>query len=260
MRVLVVDDEAPARARLRRLLDQLTDRVPIAAVLEAGDGEQAVACLAETAVDVVLLDIRMPRLDGFGVVAAMGDAMPLTIFCTAHDEHALAAFDARALDYLLKPVQPDRLLLALQRAQRLLGGTLAARRRGLRAVAAVVETEARYLPRLLVHDVHRAVLLPVERIDHVRAQRNYCDITAGPHRYRIRRTLQSLAVRLDPAKFLQLNRSDLVRMDAIREIQPWSHGDYRVVLHNGSTLSWSRRFRAAQQSPEFEGDGPGDDE
>ncbi|WP_396224831.1 LytR/AlgR family response regulator transcription factor [Gemmatimonas sp.] len=260
MRVLVVDDEAPARGRLCRLLDHLSDRVPITTVLEAGDGEQAVACLAETAVDVVLLDIRMPRLDGFGVVAAMDEAMPLTIFCTAHDEHALAAFDARALDYLLKPVQPDRLLMALQRAQRLLAGGLAARRRGLRAVAAVVETEARYLPRLLVHDEHRAVLLPVERIDHVRAQRNYCDVHAGPNRYRVRRTLQSLARRLDPSKFLQLNRSDLVRMDAIREIQPWSHGDYRVVLHDGSTLSWSRRFRAAQQSQEFEGDDLGNEE
>jgi len=247
MRVLVVDDEAPARTRLQRLLAALPPELGVTVVGEAANGEAALEHLTTGTVDVVLLDIRMPLLDGFGLVAAMGDEMPLTIFCTAHDEHALAAFDARAVDYLLKPVQPERLAAALERARQLLAGSTTTRKRGLRAVAAVVETNARYLPRLLVHDDTRAWLLPVERIDHVRAQRNYCDIRAGTHTVRVRRTLQSLADRLDPAQFLRLNKSDLVRVDAIREIQPWSHGDYRVVLHNGTTLSWSRRFRAAQE-------------
>lgn len=247
MRVLVVDDEAPARARLQRLLATLPPEFAITVVGEAANGEAAMEYITTGTVDVVLLDIRMPHLDGFGLVAAVGDEMPLTIFCTAHDEHALAAFDARAVDYLLKPVQLERLTSALERARQLLGSSATARRRGLRAVAAVVETTARYLPRLLVHDDTRAWLLPVERIDHVRAQRNYCDIRSGVHTFRVRRTLQSLADRLDPAQFLRLNKSDLVRVDAIREIQPWSHGDYRVVLHDGTTLSWSRRFRAAQE-------------
>jgi two-component system LytT family response regulator len=228
------------------LLAALPASLGVSAVTEAANGEAAVACMASEAIDVVLLDIRMPHLDGFGLVAAMGEEMPLTIFCTAHDEHALAAFEARAVDYLLKPVQPERLAMALERARQLLAGTATSRRRGLRAVANVVESAARYLPRLLVHDDVRAWLLPVERIDHVRAQRNYCDIRSGAHTFRLRRTLQSLVDRLDPAHFLRLNKSDVVRVEAIREIQPWSHGDYRVVLHNGTTLSWSRRFRKAQ--------------
>ncbi|MCC6241680.1 MAG: response regulator transcription factor [Gemmatimonadaceae bacterium] len=251
MRILVVDDETPARARLRRLLVALPSELEITVVGEAADGEAAMEYMAKSAVDVVLLDIRMPHLDGFGLAAAMGDAMPLTIFCTAHDEHALAAFDSRAVDYLLKPVQPERLMAALARARQLLTSNTTARLRGLRAIAAVVETAAPFLPRLLVHDESRTLLLPVERIDHVRAQRNYCDIRSGAHTFRVRRTLRSLAERLDPAQFLRLNKSDLVRVDAIREIQPWSHGDYRVVLHNGTTLSWSRRFRTA---PELEHD------
>jgi two-component system LytT family response regulator len=177
----------------------------------------------------------------------MGEEMPLTIFCTAYDEHALQAFEARAVDYLLKPVQPERLEAALRRAQQLLAGSATARRRGMRAVAAVVESTDHFLPRLLVHDETRAYLLPVERIDHIRAERNYCDIRSGGRTFRVRRTLRSLAARLDPRLFLRINKSDLVRLDAMREIQPWSHGDYRVVLHDGTTLSWSRRFRAAAE-------------
>jgi two-component system, LytTR family, response regulator len=250
LRLLIVDDEAPARARLRRLVGALPADRRLEVVGEAADGEAATARILEGGVDVVLLDIQMPRLDGFGLVAAMGDAMPLTIFCTAFDEHALAAFDARAVDYVLKPVQPARLLAALDRARQLAGGSSPERRRGMRAIAAVVEANTPYLPRLLVHDESRAWLLPVERIDHVRAQRNYCEIHSGTHTFRVRRTLHSLVHRLDPAQFLQLNKSDLVRMDAIREIQPWSHGDYRVVLHNGTALSWSRRFRAARATDE----------
>lgn len=103
------------------------------------------------------------------------------------------------------------------------------------------------LPRLLVHDATRAYLLPVERIDHVRAERNYCDVRSGDRVFRVRRTLTALAARLDPKLFLRINKSDLVRLDAVREIQPWSHGDYRVVMLDGTTLSWSRRYRAAAE-------------
>lgn len=242
MRVLVVDDEPLARARLVRLLAGIAD---LAVVGEAEDGEQAVERITALAPDLVLLDIRMPRLDGFGLVEAMGEEMPLTVFCTAFDEHALAAFDARAIDYLLKPVQPERLAAAVERARTLLHGAAAARKRGMRAIAGIVETASRFLPRLLVHDEQRAYLLPVERIDRIRAERNHCDVHAGGRSFRVRRTLTSLAARLDPTLFLRINKSDLVRLDAVREIQPWSHGDYRVLMHDGTTLSWSRRFRAA---------------
>ncbi len=243
MRLLIVDDEAPARARLRRLVEEIEPSLEATLVGEAEDGEAAVEQIAACAPDVVLLDIRMPGLDGFGLVEAMGDEMPLTIFCTAFDEHALQAFDARAVDYLLKPVQPERLAAALERARKLLAGDAAARSRGMRAIASVVESGGRFLARLLVHDETRAYLLPVDRIDHIRAERNYCDIRSAGRTFRVRRTLTSLAARLDPKQFLQINKSDLVRVDAMREIHPWSHGDYRVVMQDGATLSWSRRFK-----------------
>ncbi len=242
IRVLIVDDEAPARAQLLRLLAAMPD---VEVVGEADDGETAVECITTLAPDLVLLDIRMPRLDGFGVVQALGDDMPLTIFCTAYDEFALAAFDAHAIGYLLKPVQSERLAAAMERARTLLAGATAARRRGMRAITDLVESTAPFLPRLLVHDEQRAYLLPVERIDHIRAERNYCDVHSGGRTFRVRRTLSALAARLDPKTFLRINKSDVVRLDAIAEIQPWSHGDYRVVLHDGTSLSWSRRYRAA---------------
>ena len=240
--VLVVDDEAPARRRLRRLVEA----VPGAAVVEeAEDGEVAVERIVAHAPDVVLLDINMPRLDGFGVVAALGEEMPLVVFCTAYDEHALPAFEARAVDYLLKPVQPERLADALARCRALRDGAAADRKRGLQAVAAVVEEGQAYLPRLLVRDDRRAYLLTMDRVDQIRADRNYCWVKSEGRKFRVRRTLASLERRLDPAHFLRINKSDIVRLDAMAEIHPWSHGDYRVVMRDGTTLSWSRRYRAA---------------
>lgn len=242
MRVLVVDDEAPARSRLKRLLSA-TPGIELAG--EAGDGEEAVARITELAPEVVLLDIQMPVLDGFGVIEAMGAAMPVTILCTAFDEHALRAFDARAIDYLLKPVDPGRLVTALGRARALVAAPVRERRRGLREIAQLVETRGEFLPRLLVHDASRAHLLPVERIDRIRADRNHCDVFTEGRSFRLRRTLASLESRLDPRAFLRISKSDIVRLDAVKEIIPWSHGDYRVAMRDGTTLSWSRRYRAA---------------
>lgn len=240
LRVLVVDDEAPARARLRRMLAAVP-RVMV--VGEAEDGAQAVEQIATLAPDVVLLDIRMPRLDGFEVVAAVGPEMPLTVFCTAHDDHALRAFDARAIDYLLKPVRPDRLAEALERARALREAPSAERRKGLNAIAQIVESHAEYLPRLLVHDATRAYLLPVDRIDRISADRNHCDVRSEGHVFRLRRSLASLERRLDPKSFLRVSKTDIVRLDAIHAIAPWSHGDYRIAMRDGSTVTWSRRYR-----------------
>ncbi len=242
LRLLIVEDEAPARARLTRLIAALAD---VELVGQAEDGEAAVHAIVSLAPDVVLLDIRMPRLDGFALVDAMGEDMPLTVFCTAHDEYALQAFDARAVDYLLKPVKPERLAAAVERARTLLAGSAAARSRGRQSVAQIVEKQSGFLTRLMVRDGERACLLPVQQVDHIRADRNHCDVHAAGRVFRVRRTLTSLVERLDPQHFLRVNKSDVVRLDAVREIQPWSHGDYRVVLRDGRTLNWSRRYRAA---------------
>ena len=243
LRILVVDDEAPARRKLIRLL-QAIDGVVVAG--EATSGADAVGRIAELAPDLVLLDIQMPVLDGFGVIEAVGvEAMPPVVFVTAHDEHALRAFEVHALDYLLKPVAASRLQQAVARVQgqRAAGGDAARRQGQLRDLVA---EQGRLLRRVLVHDDRGARLLPVETIELARAERNYVTLRSTQGTFRMRGTLGALIERLDPALFLQVNRSDIVRLDAIRELQPWSHGDYRIVLHDGQAMLWSRRFRARQ--------------
>jgi two-component system LytT family response regulator len=254
LRVLVADDEAPARRKLLRLLAALPD-VRVAG--EAESGEEAVERIRALAPDLVLLDVQMPGLDGFGVVRAVGvDRMPPVVFVTAYDAYALHAFEVRALDYVLKPVTADRLREAVERA----------RSRGPRAPALAAlpadrppelsaeRTAERHLRHLLVHDDRGAHLLPVDAIDLARAERNYVTLRGPRGAFRVRGTIGELARRLDPSRFLRANRSDVVRLDAVREMHPWSHGDYRIVLHDGTALLWSRRFRA-EQAGAFELDG-----
>lgn len=244
IRALVADDEAPSRRKLRDLLGRETD---VEVVGEAADGVEAVAAIRAASPDVVFLDIQMPRLDGFGVIQEIGvEAMPLVVFVTAYDEHALRAFEVHALDYLLKPFAPSRFERLLDRVRRQLGasspGDLAGR---IDRLLATVRPAPQYLRQILVErGEDRQTLLAVESIDVVRADGNYLCFLSGGVEYRRRGTLRDLGDRLDPARFLRLNRSEIVRLDAIREVQPWFHGDARVVLQDGSVLTWSRRYRA----------------
>lgn len=246
LRVLVADDEAPARRRLLRLLTAVPE---LEVVGEAADGAQAVERIAALQPDLVLLDIQMPIMDGFDVVATIGvDEMPAVVFVTAYDEHALRAFDARAIDYLVKPVAPARLREAVNRV---ISRAPVRRPPGFDASVAVSQRSKlaslvarRPLRRLMVKDDRGARLLPVDMIELARAERNYITLHTSVGTFRIRGTVSGLSERLDPAAFLRVNRSDIVRLDAIQELQPWSHGDYRVVLRNGTALLWSRRFRA----------------
>jgi two-component system LytT family response regulator len=246
VRVLIVDDEAPARAKLRRYLAEEHD---VEIVGEAESGTEAVERIAELAPDLVFLDVQMPGLDGFGVIDAVGiDAMPHVVFVTAYDEHALRAFEVRALDYLLKPFTPERFAAVVERSRgelaRGAGAGNAALAEKLDALLSAVAPRPRYLRRVLVHHANKAFLLPVERIDRVEADRNYVRLHGGGVTYTLRGTIGALAERLDPERFLRINRSEIVRLDAVKELQPWFHGDYRVVMNDGATLMWSRRYRA----------------
>lgn len=256
LRTLVVDDEAPARRKLLRLLGAMPE---VEVVGEADSGACAVERIAALAPDLVLLDVQMPALDGFGVVRAVGVArVESVVFVTAYDEHALRAFEVRALDYLLKPVSPARLRDAVERAlerRRLALADAAAHAREAAAraerLAEAVGGAEPPLRHLLVHDDRGARLLPVDDVDLARAERNYVVLRGARGSFRVRGTIGELARRLDPSRFLRANRSDVVRLEAIREMQPWAHGDYRIVLRDGTALLWSRRFRA-EQSAAFE--------
>ncbi len=241
IRALVVDDEAPARAKVVKLLAAEPE---IEVVGEAADGEEAVERIRELAPDLVFLDVQMPRLDGFGVIAEVGvDAMPRVVFVTAYDDHALEAFEVHAFDYLLKPFSPARFRRVLERVRRETAGADLSRR--LDEVLRAARPRPSYLRRILVKKGdEREVLLPLDQVDVIRSERNYLRFVTPEREYRRRGTLTDLVRRLDPERFLRVSRSEVVRLDAIRELQPWFHGDYRVVLHDGTVLTWSRRYRA----------------
>jgi two-component system LytT family response regulator len=172
--------------------------------------------------------------------------MPRVVFVTAYDEYALRAFEVQAFDYLLKPVVPSRFALVLERARaELRRATAGAEGARLEALLQQLAPAPRYLQRLLVEQHGRARLLAVAELLLVEAERNYVRLsTAGGDSFLQRGALGALLERLDPAEFLQLNRSQVVRLDAVRELQPWFHGDWKVVLKDGRELRWSRRYRA----------------
>ena len=245
MRVLIADDEAPARAKLRRLL--LLER-DVDIVGEAASGRATVAAIKKLAPELLLLDIQMPGLDGFGVLDAIAsDGSPEVVIVTAFDDHALRAFDVGAVDFLLKPYSSDRFGLVLARVRERLAS------RALRADA--FQSPAKpYLQRVLVRHEGRAFFLPVARLERVEADRNHVALYVGAERFRLRATIASAAKRLDPTQFVQLNRSTIVRVDRIASMHEWSHGDYRVVLHDGTVVIWSRRFRATAEKGFLFGD------
>jgi two-component system LytT family response regulator len=241
LRVLVVDDEPLARGRLRRLLRHESD---VEVIGECGDGPSAVTAILESAPDLVLLDVQMPGMDGFAVLGACdAEPLPEVIFVTAHDEYALRAFERHALDYVLKPVGAKRLAEALAHARR----RLAAARQGSRAGRlrrAVGTREQLPVARLLIRERDRAFFLRVATISHVTADGNHVVAHVGEQAHRVRMTLNELTAQLDPARFRRISRSCVVNLDAVREIQPWFHGDAVIVLVSGEQVRLSRTYRA----------------
>jgi two-component system LytT family response regulator len=235
MRTLIVDDEAPARERLRRLLAGLKE---VQVVGEAGDGIEAVEMIEAQRPDLVLLDIQIPGLDGFGVLQVLADP-PAVIFVTAYDEYALRAFEVHALDYLLKPFSRERLEQAICYAQEALAGgqDLGAQ---LGPLLESLATEGRYLPRLAVYDRDRIRVLDVEDVDWIGVEDEQVVVHAGEQVYPIRRTLTELEAQLDPKRFFRAHRSALVNLDRVQEIIPWFKGGHILRLTTGAEVDLSR--------------------
>lgn len=237
LRVLVVDDEAPARRRIRRLL---AGERGVTVVGERADGRAAIDAIARERPHLIFLDVQMPELDGFEVIARLPDAdMPAIVFATAFDRYAMQAFDVHAIDYLLKPFPAERFRLALARARE----RIEARQTedGLLSLAAAMRR--RYLSSIAVKTRGRTVLIDVGGIERIEAAGNYVRLIAGDREHIARVTLATLEKQLDPAVFVRIHRSTIVRIDSVREFRAASHGDMSVVLRSGATLTLSRTWR-----------------
>ena len=234
IRVLIADDEPPSRRKVRRFLEHDPE---IGEIQEAGSGEQVLAALRDFAPDLVFLDVQMPGMDGFTALASVPEPRDFhVVFLTAHQQYALRAFQAEALDYLLKPVDPERFERALERAKEQVA---------LRRERNGPPEARRFIKRLLVQKSGREIFLPVERLDWAASDRNYVQLHAGTETYAVRGTLENFVQQLDPEQFVRINRSELVNLDRVKEMQPWFHGERRIVMKDGSELTWTRRFRAA---------------
>lgn len=242
IRVLVVDDEAPAR---QRLVDLLKRDPQVGSILEAANGQAAAEIIGRQALDLVFLDVQMPEMDGLQVLETVGAAaMPLTVFVTAYDKHAIRAFEANALDYLLKPFSDERWEAALARA-RARHDELNFREFG-RAVLRMLATRShvgRYLDRLVVKGSRTTRFIRVADIDWIEGAGVYVNLHVAGEELLYRSALNELAGRLDPMRFVRIHRSSIVNIDSIVELQPISHGEFELVLKDGHHPRVSRNYR-----------------
>jgi two-component system LytT family response regulator len=242
IRALVVDDEPLARRTIRRFLGR---DAGVEVVGECGDGESAVQAIRERKPDLVFLDIQMPEMDGFQVLHQIGaNDMPVTIFVTAYDRYALRAFDANAIDYLLKPVGRERFERALARAKQRIAGE--PKHDQVQQIIASLErlaTAQNYPDRLAIPKNGRVQFVATKDIDWIEAEGNYLHLHVGNREHELRETLAALEEKLNPAEFLRIHRSTIVNVQRIKEIHAWFHGHHRVLLQDGTELRMSRYQR-----------------
>lgn len=242
-RVLIVDDEAPARGKVKRLL--AADPRFIAAG-EAADGAAALALIEALRPELLLLDIQMPGLTGFEVIEALGaERCPRVIFSTAYDQYAVRAFDAAAIDYLLKPYDATRFRQALDRAHAQLAAAHGDVERLQALLAEVQRPTARPLERLLIKRGEAWLPLHLDRVLRLSAEDKYVRVFSDQGEHLVRQTLRTLEARLDPARFVRVHRSEIVALGAVSRLEPWTHGDALLVLTDGTSVVLSRTHREA---------------
>ncbi|MEM9170712.1 MAG: LytTR family DNA-binding domain-containing protein [Pseudomonadota bacterium] len=259
IRVVLVDDEHLAVRGMRIRLEEFPE---VEVVGECANGREAVRVIKELTPDLVVLDIQMPGLDGFGVVRALlGGPAPLIIFCTAYDKYAIEAFEANALDYLVKPVEEERLKDAIHRAREALRSRAAASResRLVELLSSLGGEEGdkikdliddpdwadreRYAERISFKDGSKVVVLNADDIEWIDAAGDYMCVHAGGQTHIIRETMKTLQARLDPSRFQRVHRSAIVNVKKVKELHPHSNGEYFLMLENGAQLKLSRSYK-----------------
>ncbi len=241
IRTLIVDDEELGRDRLQSLLASQTD-VDIIGVCV--DGPSAVETIEREQPDLVFLDVQMPGMDGFEVIDNLDAVhMPAVVFVTAHDGHALRAFEIHALDFLLKPFDQTRFEKALERARaqvRRSNGPLMDSR--LVSLLEELHQERKYPERLIVKSSGRVFFIRTEELDWVEASGNYVKIHTATDAHLLRESMKNMETKLDPRTFVRIHRSAIVNIDRIKELEPWFHGEYVVIMRDGTRLTASRVF------------------
>ena len=253
IRVAIVDDEELARERMRNLLSEHAD---IEVVAECADGAEALRAIDDKSPDLVFLDVQMPEVDGFEVVEALergdestgernGSKTPAIVFVTAHDDHALKAFEIHALDFLLKPFDETRFEKTLSRARRHMQQSRESVDARLLALLEDLRTERRgirHSDRLIVKSGGRVFFLRTEEIDWVEAAGNYVRLHARSESHLLRESMKNMEGRLDPNTFVRIHRSAIVNIDRVKELEPWFHGEYIVIMRDGTRLTASRVY------------------
>ena len=247
IRAMIVDDEPLARQRIRDLLAAAPD---VKVVAECANGRDAIQAIEASVPDLLFLDIQMPQIDGFDVLATIGvGRVPVVVFITSYDQFALRAFEAQALDYLMKPFDDQRFETTLQRARARVGDRQGADvDRRLSALLEEVRGNRRYLQRLAVPMSNRTVFIRAQEIDWIGAERNYIRVYSGGRGHLLRESLTHIEAELDPAMFCRIHRSTIVNIDRIQSVESTFGGEYVVVLHDRTKLTSGRSYRETLQA------------
>ncbi|HEV8370726.1 MAG TPA: LytTR family DNA-binding domain-containing protein [Pyrinomonadaceae bacterium] len=241
IRVLIVDDEPLARERIREMLKDYRD---LQIVGEARNGREAVDAITTHAPDLVFLDVQMPDMDGFNVLQNLSvKRMPVIIFVTAYDQHAMRAFDVHAVDYLTKPFDRERFAEALAHAKIFMRGTKQPDTSRIMNMLQELKAGPRYLERFAIKNGEKILFVRTEDVDAIEAQGNYVRLNLGSSSHLLRETLNNVEAQIDPRMFVRIHRRTIVNMNRVKELQTWARGEYRVVLLTGACYSLSRSYR-----------------
>jgi two-component system LytT family response regulator len=241
-RVLIVDDEPLARDRIREMVKG--DR-EIRIIGEARNGREAIEAMTADAPDIVFLDVQMPDMDGFEVLKSLRvERMPLIIFVTAYDQHAVRAFDVHAVDYLMKPFDRKRFAKALDHAKDQMRRPRDEPDTGrIMKLLEELKAGASYLERFAIKTGEKVLFVRADDVDSIEAEGNYVRLNLANSSHLLRDTINSIESQVDPRAFVRIHRSTIVNMNRVKELQAWARGEYRIVLHSGACHTLSRGYR-----------------